>query len=151
MNKHERKTVLKTKKLCYICLEPGHVVKICSLDYVCKKYDKKHHVLLQTAIFEVSDLELKNKHFVNALFDSGSQHFYISFDLRNILGLKTLRKERIFIKTFGNKNSRALSVDVVPLKIISNQKVVTLEAICIGVICADLLNQNSMFLLIIHI
>ena len=44
-------------------------------------------------------------------------------------------KERIFIKTFGNKNSSALSVDVV-------QKIVTTEATCTPVICAGLLNQN---------
>ena len=35
-----------------------------------------------------------------------------------------------------------MSVDVVPLKIISDQKIVTIEAICTLVICADLLNQN---------
>ena len=97
---------------------------------------------MQTAYVEVTDLELKNKHFVNALFDSGSQRTYISSDLRNKLGLKTLRKERIFIKKFGNKNSSALSVDVIPLKLISDQKIVTIEAICTSVICADLLNQN---------
>ena len=27
-NKQERKTVLKTKNLCYICSEPGHVAKL---------------------------------------------------------------------------------------------------------------------------
>ena len=58
------------------------------------------------------------------------------------MGLKTLRKERIFIKMFGNKTSNALSVDIVPLKVVSGQKIVTIEAICTPVICADLLNQN---------
>ena len=86
----------------------------------------QNNVLLQTAFVESSDLELKNKHFANALFDSGIQRTYISLDLRNKLGLKTLRKERTFIKTFGNENSSALSIDVVPLKIISNQKIVTI-------------------------
>ena len=43
---------------------------------------------------------------------------------------------------FGNKNSSALSADVVPLKIISDQKIIMIEAICTPVICADLLNQN---------
>ena len=43
---------------------------------------------------------------------------------------------------FGNKNSSALSADVVPLKIISDQKILMIEAICAPVICADLLNQN---------
>ena len=53
-----------------------------------------------------------------------------------------MRKERIFIKTFGNKTSSALSVDVVPLNIISDQKIVTVEAICTQVICTYLFNQN---------
>ena len=185
-DKQERKTVLKTKNLHYICLEPGHIAKFCSLGYVCKKCDKKHHVsicshdassplnsqethqndstlnnfysnqnnvLLQTAYVEASDLELKNRHFVNALFDSGSQSTYISLGLRNKLGLKTLQKERIFIKTFGNKSSNTLPVDVVPLKINSDQKIVTIEAIFTPVICADLLNQNiqHVSLLVIHI
>ena len=74
----------------------------------------QNNVLLQTPYVEASDLELKNRHFLNALFDSGSQRTYISSDLGDKLGLKTLRKERIFIKMFGNKNSNALSVDVVP-------------------------------------
>ena len=43
-NKQERKTTLKTKNLCYICLEPRHVAKFCSSDYICKKCAKKHHV-----------------------------------------------------------------------------------------------------------
>ena len=43
-NKQERKTVLKTQNLRYICLEPGHVIKFCGLGYVCKKCGKKHHV-----------------------------------------------------------------------------------------------------------
>ena len=43
-NKQERKTVLKTKNLCYICLEPGHVAKFCSSGYVYKKFYEKHHV-----------------------------------------------------------------------------------------------------------
>ena len=129
-NKQERKTVLKTKNLCYICLEPGHIAKFCSLGYVCKKCDKKHHVsicsydpsplnnqqthqndstlnnfssnqnnvLLQTAYVEAPDLELKNRHFVNALFDSGSQRTYISTDLRNKLGLKTCEKREFSLK-----------------------------------------------------
>ena len=143
----------------YVCkrCDKKHHVSICSYDPRSPLNSQQTHqndstlsnfssnqnnILLQTAYVEVTDLELKNKHFVNALFDSGSQRTYISSDLRNKLGLKTLRKERIFIKKFGNKNSSALSVDVIPLKLISDQKIVTIEAICTSVICADLLNQN---------
>ena len=53
-----------------------------------------------------------------------------------------MQKERIFIKTFDNKNSSALSVDIVPLKIISDETIVTIKAICTPVICTDLFNQN---------
>ena len=45
-NKLERKTVLKTKNLRYICSEPGHVTKFCGLGYVCKKCGKNTHVSL---------------------------------------------------------------------------------------------------------
>ena len=45
-NKQERKTVLKTQNLRYICLEPGHLIKFCGLGYVCKKCGKKHYVSL---------------------------------------------------------------------------------------------------------
>ena len=58
------------------------------------------------------------------------------------MGLKTFRRKRIYIKTFGNKTSSALSADAVPLKIISDQKIVTIEAIHTSVICGDFLNQN---------
>ena len=87
----------------------------------------QNNVLLQTASVEVSDLELKNKHFVNAWFDGGSQRTYISSDLRNKLGLQTLRKERIFLKTICNENS---SADIVTLTIISDQNIVMIEATC---------------------
>ena len=79
---------------------------------------------------------------VNILFDSGSQRTYISSDLRKRLKLQTSRTERIFIKSFGNKSSSVTTVDIVALKIINAQKIVTIEAICTPIICADLINQN---------
>ena len=75
----------------------------------------QNNVLLQTALVKVSHLELKKKHFVNTLFDRVSECTYINSDLRKKLKLKTLGIEAIFIKTFGNKDSSVLSVDVVPL------------------------------------
>ena len=43
LDKQERKTVLKIKNLCYICLEPEHIAEFCSSGYVCKKFNKEHH------------------------------------------------------------------------------------------------------------
>ena len=74
------------------------------------------------------------------------QRSNISLDLGNKLILEALRKERIFMKTFYEKNSSALYINVVTLDIISDQTFAMIEAICIPVICADLSDQNNQHL-----
>ena len=56
------------------------------------------------------------------LFDIGSQRSYISDELRNYLKLSVMRKERIFIKTFGKVEPTIKTVDIVQLKIFSPSK-----------------------------
>ena len=104
--------------------------------------NSQNNILLQTPFAEVSDLTRQTKTNVNILFDSGSRHTYISSDLRKSLKLQTLRTERIFLKSFGNKSSSVTTMDIVALKIINAQKIVTIEAISTRIICADLINQN---------
>ena len=74
------------------------------------------------------------------------QRSNISLDLGNKLILEALRKERIFMKTFYEKNSSALYINVVTLDIISDQTFAMIEAICTPVICADLSDQNNQHL-----
>ena len=118
-NIRQRKPILKTKTLCYICLDSGHVSKLCTSNYICKKCNSKHHIsiwnfdkgfnlnkqqngsttsnfsnsqnniLLQTAFAEVSDLTQETKTNLNILFDSGSQRTYNSSELRKRLKLQT--------------------------------------------------------------
>ena len=81
--------------------------------------NNKNTILLQTASTVVSNLnssELKNTFL---LLDSGSQRSYTSEKLRNELNLPTLRRERLFIKTFRNSNSKCKNVDIVPLNVIT--------------------------------
>ena len=79
--------------------------------------NNKNSVLLQTAAVSVSGFDNKRKvSNVRLLFDSGSQRSYISEDLRKKLNFRTLRMENIAINTFGNKESKIQSVDVVPVK-----------------------------------
>ena len=79
--------------------------------------NNKNSVLLQTAAVSVSGFDNKRKvSNVRLLFDSGSQRSYISEDLRKKLNFRTLRMESIAINTFGNKESKIQSVDVVPVK-----------------------------------
>ena len=76
------------------------------------------------------------------LFHTGSQRSYISDELRNYLKLSVLRKERIFIKTFGKIEPTIKTVDIVRLKVLSPSKSVVIVAICTPFIFADILSQN---------
>ena len=104
--------------------------------------NNKNTILLQTASAVVSNLNSSERKNTLLLLDSGSQRSYISEKLRNELNLPTLRRERLFIKTFGNSNSKCKNVDIVPLNVITSNKTITIEAICTPDICNPLTNQN---------
>ena len=73
-------------------------------------------ILLQTAYTKGSNFSTQKEAKVCVLFDTGSQRSYISDELRNYLKLSVLRKERIFIKTFGKFEQTIKTVDIVQLK-----------------------------------
>ena len=77
------------------------------------------------------------------LLDKGSQRSYILGKLRNELNLPTLIRERLFIKTFGKRNSKSKNVDIVALNVITSNKTITIEAICTPDICHPLTNQSE--------
>ena len=43
-----RKQTLREKRLCFICLESGHVAKFCKASYQCKKCNGKHNISVCT-------------------------------------------------------------------------------------------------------
>ena len=100
--------------------------------------DNKNTILLQTASAVVSNLNSSERKNTLLLLDSGSQRSYISEKLRNELNLLKLRRERLFIKTFGNSNSKWKGVDKASLNVITSNKTITIEAVCTPDIC-DLL------------
>ena len=62
-------------------------------------------ILLQTALAHICAPDTTEvKHHTRILFDSGSQRSYISAKARNTLQLKTVRTEKVIIKTFGQGN-----------------------------------------------
>ena len=51
------------------------------------------------------------------MFDSGSQRIYVNEHLKQILNLKTLRTEKLILKTFGNEKPTEKLFDVVKIKL----------------------------------
>lgn len=104
-------------------------------------------VLLQTAQGLVSNIQEDNSSSVRILFDTGSQRTYISEDLCFHLKLKTMRTERVIIKTFGNESSTVKNLRVVEFKVkhkFRNDFVVC-EALCIPTVCCPVSMQNIDF------
>ena len=51
------------------------------------------------------------------MFDSGSQRIYVNEHVKQILNLKTLRTEKLILKTFGNEKPTEKLFDVVKIKL----------------------------------
>ena len=103
-------------------------------------------ILLQTAIANIclaDTTEVKNC--TGILFDSGSQRSYISEKVRTRLQLKTIRREKVIIKTFGQtSDSEVQKLDVVQLNIKNkfDNAFTLIEALCVPTICSPLTNQH---------
>ena len=77
------------------------------------------------------------------LFDSRSQRTYVSEHLRKQLKLPTIRQEKILIKSFGQTDFSAKLVDIVIVKVKKGNIERFVEAICMSVICSELIDQNT--------
>ena len=104
--------------------------------------NSKNTILLQTSSCVASNLNSSELKTILLLLDSGSQQSYISEKLKNELDLPTVRRKPLFVKTFGNTNSKCRSVDIVPLNVITSNKTIIMEAIYTPDICDPLTNQN---------
>ena len=169
-NVDSRVSILRKYAKCFICLKSGHVSRNCTSKYSCNKCDKRHHIsickkdsnnddhgtthtthsnissdiLLQTAKCFISNLEEEKGGLTRLMFDSGSQRSYITEDLRKRLNLKTLRKEKIVIKTFGDFSSTLRELDVVQFRVKNrfNKSYVYVEALSVPTICSAVTKQN---------
>ena len=65
-------------------------------------FSNKNTILLQTAVAVVSNLNSPERKNTFLLLATGTQWSYISENFKNELNLPTLRRDRLFIKTFGN-------------------------------------------------
>ena len=165
-NIKSRYDILKKYGKCFVCLKSGHIAKYCPSNYICRKCNGKHNIsvcnkdnsansvvshvdasssiLLQTARTEVVSIDDLHSLTTRILFDSGSQRTYVTDNVRKLLKLKTIRSEKVMIKTFGqNNDSEMKTLDVVQFKVKYRRenRYVFVEAMCVPVICCPLTRQ----------
>ena len=103
-------------------------------------------ILLQTALADICSADTTEvKHYTRLLFDSGSQRSYISAKARDTLQLKTLRTEKVIIKTFGPGNdSKIQELDVIQVNIKDKfeNRFTLIEALCVLTIYSPLTSQH---------
>ena len=128
MSYEDKQKFIKTKKLCFNCLRPGHNSKACKFKSRCQKCQKLHHTPLQTPGEQTEQIPVANSHLAHegiffakhilptvevsvmsktgiahkcrAPLDSGSEFTFISEDCVQRLQLKRLKSE-IFINGIG--------------------------------------------------
>ena len=100
-----------------------------------------NNVLLQTAKATATDLNDLSFANIQIMFDSGSQRVYVNEHLKQILNLKTLRTEKLILKTFGNEKPSEKLFDVVKIKLNGVKKDFVIEVLVIPQICSPITNQ----------
>ena len=100
-----------------------------------------NNVLLQTAKATATDLNDLSFANIRIMFDSGSQRTYVNEHLKQILNLKTLRTEKLILKTFGNEKPSEKLFDVVKIKLNGVKKDFVIEVLVIPQICSPITNQ----------
>ena len=66
---------------------------------------KNKVVLLQTTKTCISNLNETKKSILRMLFDSGSQITFLNENVKELLNLKSIRKEKLLINTFSENSS----------------------------------------------
>ena len=160
-----RRGLLRKFIRCFVCLKKGHFNKNCDSKYKSNKCSSRHHIsicgnlkqktavnvstnknsiLLQTTNAQVSSVESNSSGLIRILFDTGSQRSQVTIDTRTRLSLPIIRKEKLFIQTFGHYESKLKNVHIVQMKINgkSSNHGVYVEATCVLEICSPLKNKT---------
>ena len=110
-------------------------------NFISNTTNNVNNVLLQTAkatATHLNDLSFAN---IRIIFDPGSQRTYANEHLKQILNLKTLRTEKLILKTFGNEKPSEKLFDVVKIKLNGVKKDFVTEALVVPQICSPITNQ----------
>ena len=96
-------------------------------------------IILQSALADVCDIHEKRTENTCILFDGGSQRTYLTDELRDRLGLKCIRKEKLILKRFASNEGLWRCLDVVQICLKGKDGMdVYMEALCVPHICSPL-------------
>ena len=98
-------------------------------------------VWLQTAKAYICNLHKTKKSTLRTLFDSGSQRTFLNKNVKELLNLKIIRKEKLLINTFSEKSSFLKEFDIAKIKLKGIRDFI-IEAVCIPSVCTPLSNQQ---------
>ena len=94
---------------------------------------------MQSALADVCDIHEKRTDNTCILFDGGSQRTYLTDELRDRLGLKCIRKEKLILKRFASNEGLWRCLDVVQVCLKGKDGInVYMEALCVPHICSPL-------------
>ena len=181
-----RKSILRRKGRCFICLRSGHISSNCDAQYKCAECQGRHNIsicekrvqkqtdkeeedeavpeetdgkkstscvaiskntritFLQTAKAIATDLVANVEANVRVLFDPCAQKSFIAENVRDLLGLKTVRREAIIVDGFAGKESSVKNQDIVKAMItsVSGDFKCEIELHVVPVICSPIHNQE---------
>ena len=169
-----RKKFVAENKLCFRCLQSGHIRRNCRYRrdcYTCKSTNhhtelcdknnrepvekslttvvtSKTSVLLQTAIAKISKVGAENNEIsVKVLFDSGSQRSYVSKKIVNKLKLNPINTQKMVIKTFGDASDTPKFVNEYEffLKGADGKSKVFLKGFSVPLICSPISGHTCCF------
>ena len=102
-------------------------------------------VLLQTARAVASDEKSGLSMSTRILFDTGSQRSYVTEALCRCLRLKTVKKQKLHLDTFGEPTFKGKTCDLVQIRLqkIGSSDYLVLEALSFPTICSSLPNAIS--------
>ncbi|XP_054709043.1 uncharacterized protein LOC129218741 [Uloborus diversus] len=152
----QKRMILKNQERCYKCFRKGKIVSdsedkenaIASLSLNSKTISETSDkgIYLQTCTVHVSDKNSLLSRITRILLDSGSQKTFIKSELAKELKLKCIRREKLYIYSFGYIKGKLKEYDVVEVKLKSMHEpnsCITIEALVTDTISGALIKVPS--------
>ena len=152
MNVDERSEKAQILKLCFGCLNSGHIKRDCRIQTKCQICDKAHHTLFHgrsnpPANFHLGDLDNSRISLrtipikisfgekvilTNALLDDGSTCSFVNTEIVHILGIPKLNQQSLRVGVLNGSSEKFNSYNVkLEISSMNDEKIADMEAMTI--------------------